>query len=234
VTDVTEDPAGPDQDPDPDDDAPTAGGLAGASLMDSVMPVVLFVGLYRLLGLPYAIVGATAWSVKTAVMRRRRGLKVGWLVPVVVGALVVRGIIGIVTDSEAVYVGTGIAGKFLIAAALVGSVVIGRSAAGQLAPALFPFPRSVQRHELFRSTMAHITLGAAVYYVISGLIDIWIYNRSSIEGYFVIRLLVGWPLGAIGILLAFFHTNRRLNRIPGFVGMQSLLEDMAERKRGEG
>jgi hypothetical protein len=232
VTDVSSDPAPPVEEPE-DDDAPTAAGLAGTSVIDSVMPVVLFVGLYRLAGLPYAIIGATAWSVKTAVMRRRRGLKVGWLVPLVVAALVVRGIIGIVTDSEAVYVGTGIAGKFLIALGLVGSVVIGKAAVAQLAPAVFPFPRSVQRHELYRSTMAHLTLGAAVYYVISGLVDIWIYNNSSIEGYFVIRLVVGWPLGMIGFAAGFFYAQRRLNRIPGFVGMQSLLEDMAERKRGE-
>jgi hypothetical protein len=209
-----------------------AGGLAGTSILDSVMPVLLFVGLYRAAGLAWAIVGATGWSVKTAVNRRRRGLKIGWFVPVVVGALVVRGVIGIVTDSETVYVGTGIAGKFLIALALVGSVVIGRAAVAQVAPAVFPFPRSVQAHALYRSTMVHLTFGAAVYYVISGGIDIWIYNQSSIEGYMIIRLVVGWPFGMLAFALGFLYAGRRLNRIPGFVGMAHLLEDAAERKRG--
>lgn len=220
------------QDPqDPHEEGPSADALAGTSVLDSVMPVLLFLVLYRTTNLGWAIVGATAWSVKTAISRRRRGLRIGWLVPLIVLALVVRGIISVVTDSEAVYVGTGIAGKFAIAAGLAGSVLIGRAAVGELAPLLFPFPRAVREHEIYRTTMAHLTFGAAAFYVVSGALDIWIYNYNTIEGYMVIRLLVGWPFGMVSFIAGFLYAQRRLNRVPGFIGMQALLEEMAERQR---
>ena len=71
------------------------------------MPIVLFVGLNRLAGLGWAVLGATVWSIKAVVGRRRRGEAVGKFLPILVGYLVVRGIIGILTDSDAVYFGIG-------------------------------------------------------------------------------------------------------------------------------
>ena len=130
------------------------------------------------------------------------------------------------------WVGTGITGLFLLAIGLAASVVVGRPAVGHLAPMVFPFPRLVRDHDLYRSTMGHLTMGGAVYYVLLGLRDIWLYRANdSLDSYVIIRFLINWPIGMAAFLIAFFYAQSRLNRIPGFAGMQALLEDVAERKR---
>ena len=96
-------------------------------MFDSLMPVIIFIGLNRLAGLPWAITGATLWSLKVAYTRKRRGLTIGKFLPIVTAGIIARGVIGIITDSEAVYFGIGIATKAAIGLALIGSALIGRN-----------------------------------------------------------------------------------------------------------
>ena len=70
-------------------EGPSKGQPRGRAL-DSVMPIVLFVGLNRLAGLGWAVLGATVWSIKAVVGRRRRGEAVGKFLPILVGYLVDR------------------------------------------------------------------------------------------------------------------------------------------------
>ncbi|MBT4676316.1 MAG: hypothetical protein HOB67_00500, partial [Acidimicrobiaceae bacterium] len=83
-----------------------SGSQKGRAL-DSVIPIALFLVLNRIWGLGAGVAGATLWSIKVAVDRRRRRESVGRFLPILVGYLVVRAIIGILTDSEAVYFGIG-------------------------------------------------------------------------------------------------------------------------------
>ena len=90
------------------------------------MPIVAFLVLNRWVSLGWAVVGATGWSIKAVVSRRRHGEVVGRFLPLLVAYLATRGVIGIVTDSEAVYFGIGIGTKALIGFVLIGTVVAGR------------------------------------------------------------------------------------------------------------
>ena len=72
---------------------------------ESVMPIVLFIIFNRLLGLAQAIVAATVWSVAISIRRYRNGHPIGKFIPIVTAGIVNRGVIGIITDSEAVYFG---------------------------------------------------------------------------------------------------------------------------------
>ncbi len=92
----------------PSPDAPPPEGPSRpdrARVLDSVLPIVLFLVLDRIWGLAAGVAGATAWSVKAALGRRRRGEEVGRFLPLLVAYLVVRAAIGIATDSEAVFFG---------------------------------------------------------------------------------------------------------------------------------
>ncbi|MED5396853.1 MAG: hypothetical protein VX782_00760, partial [Actinomycetota bacterium] len=101
-------------------------GPSKGRLLDSVLPVALFLVLNRVWGLAAGVAGATLWSIKVAVSRRRRGEVVGRFLPILVAYLVVRAGVGIWTDSEAVYFGIGIGTKAAIGLALIGTVVRGR------------------------------------------------------------------------------------------------------------
>jgi len=201
-------------------------GLASSGGMDSVISVAAFMVGNRLGGLGWAIAASTAWSLRAALVRRRKGVAIGKLLPITASVLVIRGIIGIVTDSKAIYFGSGIAIQATVGLVLLLSVVVGRSLIGEFAPRLLPFPRHVSEHSTFRSTMARLTLVAGTYQLAKSGWDVWIYNNASTNGFVLFRFLAGWLSGVIVITVCIVLADRRLKRIEGFDGMLPMLEAM--------
>ena len=91
---------------------------------ESVMPIVLFIIFNRLLGLAQAIVAATVWSVAISIRRYRNGHPIGKFIPIVTAGIVTRGVIGIITDSEAVYFGIGIGTKASVGIGLISTALL--------------------------------------------------------------------------------------------------------------
>ena len=146
---------------------------------DSFVSVAAFVLLDRFAGLPWAIAGATAWSLKATYTKHRKHQRIGWLLPATTLYLIFRGTVGIITDSRAAYFGVGIGTKFAIGLGLIGSVVIGKGVAAMYADRVLPFPDDVRVHGIFRSTMNQLTVLAGLYEMGSAGSDIWLYNHSS-------------------------------------------------------
>ena len=210
----------------PDDaHAPSRPATWGPSdSFNSVLPVIAFVGLNSFFGLKWAIVGTTVASLYAMAHRYRRGLGIGVFIPVVAAVLVIRAVIGIVTDSKDVYFGTGIALKFLMVIGLVGSVLVKRNVVAWAAPFAIPIPASTLHHPVYRSTTAGLSLVWAGYLFLSGLFDIWLLSASSANGFVIVRFLVSWPFSTATVVAAMVWASRRLNQIPGFPGLLVLLD----------
>ena len=200
--------------------------------IDSVMPIVAFLVLNRWTSLGWAVAGATAWSIKAAVSRRRHGEAVGRFLPLLVVYLVVRAVIGIATDSEAVYFGIGIGTKALIGMALVATAVVGRPFLARVFPLAVPLAAETVAHPVFRRTMGRLTVALGAYQLLTSAWDIWLYNQTSPDGYVAIRALVGWPVGFIVSCLGLWYADRALRAAPGFPGLLDLLDPEAGGDRG--
>ena len=200
--------------------------------IDSVMPIVAFLVLNRWASLGWAVAGATAWSIKAAVSRRRHGEAVGRFLPLLVVYLVVRAVIGIATDSEAVYFGIGIGTKALIGMALVATAVVGRPFLARVFPLAVPLAAETVAHPVFRRTMGRLTVALGAYQLLTSAWDIWLYNQTSPDGYVAIRALVGWPVGFIVSCLGLWYADRALRAAPGFPGLLDLLDPEAGGDRG--
>jgi hypothetical protein len=203
---------------------PAPVGLASSGGLDSVISVGAFMLANRLGGLGWAIAASTSWSLVASYRRHRKGLAVGKLLPVTAAVLLIRGTVGIVTDSKAIYFGSGIAIQATIGVGLVVSALVGRSVLGAIIPRLLPFPRHVAAHEVFRSTMARLTIVAGTYELAKSGWDVWIYNNSSTNGFVLLRFLAGWLTGVIAITGSIVYADRRLKHIDGFDGMLPMLE----------
>ena len=190
----------------------------------SAAPVVVFLIVNRMAGLRWAVASASAASIGVTIDRRRKGLPLGRFMPVVTAAVILRGLAGIITGSETVYFGLGIATKYVVAAVLIGSVLLGTPLATRAAPLLMRVPDEMAAHRLFRSTMAIITVVAGFYYVISATFDIWLFRRSSVEGFVFLRFVANWPLSAATLLLILAVLQVRLQRIPGVPPVAVLVE----------
>ena len=200
--------------------------------IDSVMPIVAFLVLNRWASLGWAVAGATAWSIKAAVSRRRHGEAVGRFLPLLVAYLVVRAVIGIVTDSEAVYFGIGIGTKALIGMALVATAVVGRPFLARVFPLAVPLATETVAHPVFRRTMGRLTVVLGAYQLLTSAWSIWLYDQTSPDRYLVIRALVGWPTGFIASCLGLWYADRALRAAPGFPGLLDLLDPEAGGDRG--
>lgn len=194
----------------------------------SAAPVLLFIAVNRLAGLRPAVVAATLWSVKVIVDRRRQGIPLGRFMPLITAAVILRGAAGAITDSEAVYFGIGIATRYVVAIALIGSVLVRRPLAALAAPHAMVMPQGMTQHRLFRSTMAIVTLIAGAYYIASATFDLWLFRRSSVEGFVIWRFLANWPLSAAAIVAALAVLQLRLTRIPGVSSVTALVEARME------
>ncbi|MBC8363934.1 MAG: DUF3159 domain-containing protein [Actinobacteria bacterium] len=195
------------------------------------MPIVLFIGLNRLAGLGWAVLGATVWSVKVAVDRHRRGEAVGKFLPILVGYLVVRGTIGILTDSEAVYFGIGIGTKACIGVALMVTSLVGRPFLGRVFHLALPVDRATRAHPAYLRMTSRLTVVWGAWLLATSVWDVWLFNQTSADGYVLIRALVGWPTGILLTLGAFWYADRALRAVPGFPGLMHLLEEQDERRR---
>jgi hypothetical protein len=208
-------------------------GLRSSGTLDSVGSVAGFILGNKLGGLGLAIALVTAWSLVAIVRRARNGIAIGKLLPITTAYLVARGVIGLVTGSKAVYFGTSIGTKVGIGLVLIGSAAMGRSLLGRYAPVVIPFPAFVLEHVRYRRTMRNLTVLAGVYEIGTAVWDVWLYNRTSTNGFVLIRLLVSWVSGFVTIFGGILYADLSLRKIPGFDGLLAVLEEATEALGGK-
>ena len=78
------------------------------------------------------------------------------------GFVLLRGVAGVLTRSDAVYFGPGIVNNFVIAAAFAVSVVVRRPIVGYIAPVFYRFPDPVRKHPTYTKVFGRLTLAWAL------------------------------------------------------------------------
>lgn len=197
---------------------------------DTLLAVVAFVVLFRFSGLGPAIGAITGVSVLSGFLRVRHGVGVGKLLPIVTVCVIVRGVVGIITDNDDVYFAIGIGYKFAIAAGLVLSAPLNRNPAVDLVARSLGLPASLRSHEAYRSAVDRIVVVFGVLLGLAAGFDIWFLGVTDPDEYVLFRYLINWPLYVAFTTLSLMFLSRRLGRIPGFPGIMTLLEQQADRR----
>ena len=195
---------------------------------DTLLAVAAFVVLFRFWGLGPAIGAITVVSVLSGLLRVRHGVGVGKLLPIVTVCVIVRGVVGIITDNDDIYFGIGIGYKFAIAAGLVLSAPLNLNPAVELVARTLGLPASIRSHEAYRSAVDRIIVIFGVLLGLAAGFDIWFLGVTDPDEYVLFRYLINWPLYVAFTALSLSFLSRRLGRIPGFPGIMNLLEQQAE------
>lgn len=208
-------------------------GLTGGSNLDQIMPVVLFLVFYNVVDIKAAVVASTLWSVKAAVSRRRRGLGIGWWLPVITSYLIVRSAVTIMVDeeivdfgvsSEAVYFGVGIVTKILIGLAVASTIVAGRPLLAWAVPKVLPLPPALVAEPRYLQTMATASWFIVAFEILTSVWDIWLYNNSGVNFFVVTRSGVNFVIGFVSIMGGLIYIDRRLEPLDSYPGIVDLLE----------
>ena len=210
------------------------------SNLDQFMPVVLFLAFFNLdvirvawfNNIEIAIMAATAWSVKAAFSRRRRGLPMGAWLPVITGYLLVRAAIAISVERdlvdfgvspEAVYFGIGIGTKMLVGVAAAATILVGRPFVLWAARRFVPLPQAVLGDPRFVSTMRNVTWVITFYEVGSAIWDIWLYNNAGVNLFLVIRQFGNFFAAFLLIFATLVYVDRRFSKIDGCPSLVDLV-----------
>ena len=215
----------------------------GGSQLDQFMPVVLFLVFYNLVNTEVAVIAATAWSVKAAYSRRRRGLPIGKWLPAITAYLLVRATISIAVErelvdfgvsSEAVYFGIGIGTKMLVGLAAAATILVGKPFALWAVRYLADFPEAVRSNPRFVATLRDVTWVVAFYEIGSSVWDIWLFNNSGVTIFLITRQIVNFVAAFVLIFLTLAYVDRRFSKIEGCPSLVDLVSRSTSRSPTEG
>ena len=206
---------------------------SGGSNLDQLMPVALFFVLFNVWGIIPAVVAATAWSIKAAVGRRRRGLDIGWWLPGITAYLLARAAVTVAVErelvdfgisSEAVYFGIGFATKFLIGLAVAATILVGRPFLAWAIPKAVPMPSAVVDDSRYRRVMANASWIIVLYEVGSAVWDVWLFNNSGFNLFFLARSGTNFAVSFVLITIGLLYIDRGLDPIEEYPGLTELVE----------
>ncbi len=207
--------------------------LEGGSNLDQVMPVVLFIVLFNIFNITVAVIAATAWSLKAAVSRRRRGLTIGWWLPTVTIYLIARSAITIMVEQEivdfgisskAVYFGIGFVTKILVGVGVAVTIFIGRPVLAWAIPKVVELHDDLLADPRYMRTMASATWLIVVYEIGSGIWDIWLFNNSGFNLFFLTRSVSNFVVSFVAISAGLMYIDHRLEPIETYPGIVEVLE----------
>lgn len=217
-----------------------------SSQLDQLMPVVLFLVFYNLdavqvaglNNIEVAVIAATAWSIKAAYSRVRRGLPIGKWLPIITAYLVVRAAVAIAVErelvdfgisSEAVYFGIGIGTKMLVGLAAVATIVAGKPFALWAVRFVPDLPEALRLDRRFVSTLRDVTWVIAFYELGSSVWDIWLYNNSGVSWFVTIRFVANYVVSFVLILATLLYVDRRFSKIDGCPSLVDLVSRATRR-----
>jgi len=191
-----------------------------ASLLLSLAPSVAFLAANSVWGLVPGMLAASSVSLGAIAWRRRRHHRIGWLLPGTLAYVVLRGIAGVVTESEAVFFGSGLVLSALIALAVGATAFTRRPIALYLLPLVVSYRRLTPDHGIYRRVAAHVTAAWAVAELTLTGWEAWHLSQASAAEFVVTRTIVAWPVMAVIIFFLIFYVRFRLDPIDRYLAHQ--------------
>ncbi len=198
---------------------------------DSVLAVAAFLMFNSWVSLMAAIIATTAVGIASAVLRVRLGISIGIILPVVIVAVLIRGVIGIVANNPDVYFGIGIAYKYAIALGVALTVPLKLRIADLSLRRALGLAKEVCDLPEFRKPIDRSLLALGAVLAASASFDIWLLSGDiSANSYVLWRLLINWPLYVFITVVGLYALARSLSKVPGFPGLMALMEEQAKQR----
>lgn len=180
--------------------------------LSSLLPTGVFLLVDGWLGLVAAMIAASGTTLALLVLRRKRGDGVGILLPLSLGFVVVKAVAGVVTESQVVYFGSGLALTALVAIAVGATAFTKMPVASYLLPLVTPYRHLSSDHPVYRRVSAQITAAWALVELGITSWEAWHLTASSGSEFVVARSVVAWPVMGVVIFLLIFFVRFRLDR----------------------
>jgi intracellular septation protein A len=160
---------------------------------DAFGPVLTFYVLWKLAGIVWGILAATAVALLALRFERSRD-RSGILVRLALALVLIQAVVGIVTRSAELYLIQPVIISGLWGVAFIGSAVIGKPLTGVFANELFPFPDEVRRSETFRRVFGRLSYAWGAYQLFRSGLRAATLLGLGVDLYVVVNLATGVPM----------------------------------------
>jgi hypothetical protein len=158
------------------------------------------------------MIAASVTTLALIVARRQGGQGVGVLLPISLAYVVVKAVAGVLTESQVVYFGAGLALSALIALAVGATAFTSRPVASYLIPYVTPYRAVTPDHPIYRRVAAQVTVVWALAELSVTAWEAWHLTVSSASEFVVTRTVIAWPVMAVLIFFLIAYVRLRLDR----------------------
>lgn len=181
-------------------------------LEGKIIPLVVFLGLLKAVGATSALVGALAWSVAALVRRHRKQRQTSGILVLTTVGLAARTVAALLTGSLVVYFIQPTVTTALIAAAFLGSVLVGRPLVERLFVDLCPLDDETRDHPQLRRFYNQASLWWAFTSAVNFAVTLWLLLNQSPTTFIVVKSFLGPITTAVTLSVAYWWLRSSLAR----------------------
>ncbi|MEJ2746912.1 MAG: DUF3159 domain-containing protein [Anaerolineae bacterium] len=188
--------------------------FSSRSLVDIILPPLLFLLLVNLLGFSYAIWGALSLAVLFVVWRIIRRQSIWTAVGGVVGVLLSLALVQVFNREEGFFLPgilTGIA-TILLA---VGSIIAGKPMVAWTSYLARRWPLNWYWHPRVRPAYTEVTWFWAIFFLLRVGLQLNLFQAAQAEQLAGINLLLGWPATLLLLIFSYLYGTWRLRQLGG-------------------
>ena len=180
--------------------------------LESIVPILVFYGAWKLLGLPVAVVCATLLSLAIAgwQVRGRHG---GALAVVAAIFIVIQALVALAAHSATVYLAQPVVLSACWSVAYLGSVLVGRPLIGVFANAWYPLPPAFRATAAYRNEFGMQSVIWGVYCLARAALRLAILLWSGVGSFVLVSALTGAPILVALVLWGIWHARRTFSRL---------------------
>lgn len=183
------------------------------TLLLGLAPSLVYLAAHALAGSTVAMAAASVAAAVAVLVSRRGGRRVGLLVPAQLAYLAARTVVGLLTGSDLVYFGSGLALSAVVVLVVAATVVTPTPAAAHVLPLVTPYRHLSPADPRFRRVAAQVT-GA---WAVAELVTIVLETRHLLDvggaGFVQGRLTVAQPVMFVVVGLLISYTRARLDPV---------------------
>ena len=171
-------------------------------MLGTVIPMGLFYGTFRSIGLNAALLIGLAWSLALIGNRMRRGRRVE--ATLILSTILVLARVAITwgTGSTFVYFLQPVIGTYLTAIALIGSVLINRPFTQRVTRDYVPLPQPLLAHPAITTFFTRVSLLWGTAYLINGSVTVWILTHASVGRFIIVSKAAGLGMSGLALLVS--------------------------------
>jgi len=180
--------------------------------IESIVPVVVFYGAWKLLGLAGAVVCATFLSLAIAgwQIRRERG---GALAVATAIFVVIQALVALAAHSATVYLAQPVVLSACWSLVYFGSVIVGRPLIGVFANAWYPFPPEFRASAPYRREFGMQSVVWGVYCLGRAALRLVVLLGSGVGSFILVSAVTGAPILVALVFWGIWHARRTFTRL---------------------